>query len=68
MEKAREIACEILDVFEDFLQAKNIKIENKERDEYETDEDTEASILFGSEYYSLEDEITELIKKWRRKN
>lgn len=67
MEKAREIACEILDIFEDFLQVKNIKIPNKERDEYESDKDTEKAILFGSEYYSLEDEITELIKKMRKK-
>jgi len=64
MEKAREIACEILDIFEDFLQVKNIKIPNKERDEYECPED-EKAILFGSEYYSLEENLTEMIKKFK---
>ena len=66
MEKA--IACEILDIFEDFLSSKNIEIPNKEREEY-ADGDLEGlAILFGSDYYALEDEITELIKKIRKKN
>jgi hypothetical protein len=64
MTKERELAGEILDVFEDFLADKNINIPNKERDEYECDED-EKAILFGSEYYWLEDKITEMIKKYK---
>ena len=63
VEKERELACNIVDVFEDFLSDKGIEIPNKERDEYEADEDTEKAILFGSDYYSLEDEVTDLLKK-----
>ena len=66
MTEERELACNIMDIFEDFLQGKNIEIPNKERDEYETDEETEKCILFGSEYYSMEDEITEMIRKYKK--
>lgn len=58
------LSAEIMDIFEDFLQDKNIKIPNKERDEYEADKGTEKAILFGSDYYSTEDKIQELIKKF----
>ena len=38
------------------------EIKNKERDEYETDQETEKAILFGSEYYEFEDKITEILR------
>jgi hypothetical protein len=63
IEKARQIAIEVLEEVEDFLQAHGVNIPNKEREEYETDEDTEKAILFGSEYYTLEDTLTRLIEK-----
>ena len=63
MEKARRIAIEILAVFENFLAAKNVVIPNQERDGYEADEGIEKAILFGSEYYALEDEITSILKR-----
>ena len=63
MERIREVAIEILDEFEDFLQEKGIEIINRERDEYEADEGTEKAILFGSEYYALEDKIADILKK-----
>jgi len=62
MEEQRQIAIEILEKFEDFLSEKNIEIPNKERDEYKKDGDTETAILFGTDYYLLEDEITDIIK------
>jgi hypothetical protein len=37
MSKERYMACEILEVFEDFLARKGIEIPNKERDEYYED-------------------------------
>ncbi len=64
MTKERELASTILDEFEEFLVGHDIKIPNKERDEYESPED-EKAILFGSEYYSLEDTLTEMIKKYK---
>ncbi len=64
MTKERELACTILDEFEDFLAGHDVKIPNKERDEYECPED-EKAILFGSEYYSLEENLTEMIKKFK---
>lgn len=62
MEKERELAIEILQIFEDFLEEKEIKIPNPERDEYKADKDTKKAILFGSDFYTLEEAITQLIK------
>jgi hypothetical protein len=63
MEAERYMACEILEIFEDFLASKGIQIPNKERDEY-ADGDLEGlAILFGSDFYSLENRITETIKR-----
>ncbi len=64
--KERLIAIQILEMFEDYLQDKGVKIPNKERDEYETDKDTETAILFGSDWYSLEDEITDILENEER--
>ena len=62
LSKERHLACEILGDFEDFLESKGITKEmlpNEDRDEYGSDD---TAIIFGSEYYSLEDEITDLIR------
>ncbi len=65
MTKERELACELLGEFEEFLAGHNVKIPNEERDEYDADEGTETAILFGSQYYTLEDTLTEMIKKFK---
>ena len=62
MEIERKIAIEILDIFEDYLSKRNVKIANSERDEYEAGEGVEKSILFGSDYFELEDEVTDLLE------
>jgi len=70
MSKERYMACHILEIFEDFLAEKGIEIPNKERDEYYKDnpeDKEEGAILFGGEYYHLEDEVTELIEKFKEK-
>ena len=64
MEKSREAAADIMDVFENFLGEKGIKIKNPERDEYGSDD---AAILFGEEYYRLEDAIITIISRMMRK-
>ena len=60
METARNKAMEIIREFEELLDSHNIKIPSKDRE----GEETEACI-FGSEYYALEDSITEMILKWK---
>ena len=63
MKRERRIAIEILDEFEDLLAAKDIKIPSKDR---ESDGINEAS-LYGMEYYDLEDNITDILKREFRK-
>ena len=54
--KTRGIAIMILDMFEDMLADKGIVIPDEDR---EGDEDE--ACLYGSTYYELEDQITELL-------
>jgi hypothetical protein len=63
MEKEREKAIKILSEIENYLESKNVEISNKERDEYIVEEGETPAILFGSEYYQLEDKITEILKE-----
>ena len=58
MEKEREIATWIIEKFEELLQLRGIKIPSDDR----TGDKTEACI-FGSEYYELEDQITNILEK-----
>jgi len=59
MSSERSIACALLDVIEDFLHDKGIEVQNDEKCGYGDD----TAILFGSDWYSLEDEFTEILKK-----
>ena len=59
MGKNRGLAIMILDIFEDMLDEKGIMIPDDER---EGDEDE--ACIYGDTYYSLEDEITELLDKY----
>lgn len=47
---------EIIDVFEEFLEDKNIKIPNKERDDNEG-----TAIIYGDDYYNLEEAIKHIL-------
>lgn len=58
MERNREIACEIIDIFENLLEEKNITIPSKDKEGNEDE-----SRIFGEEYYNLEEKITELLDK-----
>ena len=64
MEKAREIAIQILTEFEELLEEHNLTIPDEDR----KGEEGEARI-YGMNYYALEDKITEIIKgaKWNIK-
>ena len=63
MKRERRIAIEILDEFEELLAEKDMKIPSKDR---ESDAIYEAC-LYGTEYYDLEDKITDILKREFRK-
>ena len=65
MEKEREIAIEILDEFEELLGRKEIKIPSEDREP--DGEVPDEACLYGSEYYELEDIITDILKRNFRK-
>lgn len=60
-DKARIMAGTILDFFEDLLDEKGIDIPSSDREGRDVNE-FEARI-FGTEYYNLEDKITEYLRK-----
>ena len=53
-----EVAAGIIDLFENYLYKKGIKIDNPERKDNEC-----ASQIYGSEYFELENSIIEILKK-----
>ena len=57
IDQNREIAIIIIEKFEELLSIKNIKIPNEERE----NEENEACI-YGSDYYDLENTITEILE------
>ena len=60
-----EVAANIVEVFEDVLQEHNISLSNSDDEDDEFDEDDldeeSKSILFGSEYYAVEDDIKTIL-------
>src|SRR5574344_1029394 len=61
----REIACSIIDTFENLLDEKGIIIPSE--DERESDEQ-KATAIFGTEYYNLEDDIVNILNDSPKKN
>lgn len=59
MEENRKIANKIIDMFEELLKEHEIKIPNEER----CDNEDEACI-YGTDYYNLEDKITEILDNY----
>ena len=58
-----EFIGQIIDIFEDFLEEKNIDIPNPEKEEDENL--TDAAIIFGSDYGELSDRIEFMMKNWK---
>jgi hypothetical protein len=54
--KARRVAIEILDEFEELLDRKGIMIPSEDREGRE-----EEACIYGTEYYELEDVITDIL-------
>lgn len=68
MEKEREVAIEILGLFEELLNEHDLTIETEERNDYmegmDDEEKEEVARLFGEVYYTLEDQITDILKNF----
>jgi len=56
MGKARDIAVEIVEVFEELLESKGIKIPSEDREG-----EVEEACIYGNEYYDMEDAITDIL-------
>lgn len=61
-ENKTEFIGQIIDIFEDFLDEKKIKIPNEERED-EEDDDSFANI-YGEDYFALEEKIKETLINW----
>lgn len=68
MTKNREKAATILGLFEEYLNNKEVKIPNKERDEAIKEGDTSLAIIYGKEYYELEDGIVKVLENMDEKS
>lgn len=64
MDAKREMACYIVDIFDDFLEEKDIIIpcadESEERDRFDSDS---CARLYGMEYWNLVDRVEALLNK-----
>lgn len=58
MEYSRKLAIKIIDKFEELLAKYDIKLPNNEREGNE-----EEACIYGTDYYDLEDKITEIINE-----
>ena len=56
-----EFIGQIIDLFEDFLDEKNVKISNPEAVE---DGEENAAIIYGSDYDTLHDQIQCVLENW----
>lgn len=54
-----EYIGQIIDVFEDFLDEKNILIENDERED-----DENSAIIYGEDYGLLQDWLMDIMIRW----
>ena len=63
MEKNREIACEILEVFEELLDKYNIVINSDDRKEIKLSGEENVAAIYGEEYFLLEDKITNILNQ-----
>ena len=58
-----EFLGQIIDIFEDFLEERNIDLQNSERDE--RDDPENAAIIYGTDYGELQSELEEMLTAWK---
>ena len=61
MELEREFAIAIIETVEELLDEKNIKVPSDDREGDESE-----SSIYGSEFYELEEKITDLLKEYKK--
>lgn len=59
-----ELIGQLIDIFEDFLDDKGITVQNHERDEDVNLISEESANIYGEDYYTLEEKITDTLQKW----
>ena len=59
-EEHRKAAIKIMEIFEEFLDRKDITIPSEDREG-----NPEEARIYGCEYYELEDKITEILTPWK---
>ena len=59
-----EFVGQIIDIFEDFLDARDIILNNPERDEDENLDPEESANIFGTDYGELQSAIEETLNNW----
>lgn len=55
----REFVGQVIDIFEDFLEARSVKIDNEERNG-----DPDAAIIYGTDYGELQSDIESMLINW----
>lgn len=66
-EEVAQFTGEIIEIFEDFLERKQIVIANDEKDDAITDGEDPACIgnIYGTDYGELQSDIEETLLRWR---
>ena len=55
-----EFIGQIIDIFEDFLEEKGIRLDNDEREA----DDEFAAIIYGSDYGDIQDQLEAMLNEW----
>ena len=61
---APEFIGQIIDIFEDFLDARGVVLKNEERDTDEDLDPEEAANIYGDDYDELKDSIANMLSRW----
>lgn len=59
-ENVQEFIGQIIDIFEDFLEERNINLRNDEREQSGAD----AAIIYGTDYGQLQEELSAMMHSW----
>ena len=60
-----EFLGQIIDIFEDFLAERGVMLQNEERlSAMEQDNQDTVAIIYGSDYGSLQDDLTCMLASW----
>ena len=61
---APEFVGQIIDIFEDFLDARGVVLKNEERDTDEDLDPEEAANIYGDDYDELKDALAKMMSRW----